>query len=101
MNFFVFFFRRRFNDLTEEETNFLVIVHALTKIVYPVIKDEFNSHCPDNELEKIRMDIYEQQQTHSRKDLRNRENKGKRKNMYFTKKQQEQLFSPRSEFHCF
>ncbi|CAC5359909.1 unnamed protein product [Mytilus coruscus] len=88
---------RRFNDHTEEETNFLVIIHALTKIVYPVIKDEFNTHCPDNELEKIRMDIYEQQQTHSTKDLHNKVNKGERKIMFLTQKQQEQLFSPRKE----
>lgn len=87
------FFRRHFKDLTDEEINFLLVVYGLTKIVYPAIKDEFDTKCPDHELEKIRMEIYEQQRTMGMKDSHS----DKKKNIYLTQKQREQLLSPNSK----
>ncbi|CAG2195661.1 unnamed protein product [Mytilus edulis] len=86
---------RHFKDLTDEEINFLLVVYGLTKIVYPAIKDEFDTKCPDHELEKIRMEIYEQQRTVGIKDSHS----DKKKNIYLTQKQQEQLLSPKAVVH--
>lgn len=66
------------------------MVYVLTKIVYPAIKDEFNTKCPD-ELEKIRMEIYEQERTQG--DT----NKSQKKKIFLTPKQQGQLLSPKME----
>ncbi|XP_063438793.1 uncharacterized protein LOC134719763 [Mytilus trossulus] len=44
---------KRFTNLTTEENNFLLVVHGLTKIAYPVIKQEFND-CSEEDLEKVR-----------------------------------------------
>lgn len=73
-------------------------MHGLTKIVYYVIQNQFNTRYP--ELDKIRMDIYEQQKTCSRKDL-HKDNKSQKKKIHLTQKQNEQLFSPQSEFIIF
>ncbi|CAC5424764.1 unnamed protein product [Mytilus coruscus] len=89
--------RRHFVDLTDEEKKFLAIVHALNTIVYPVIKDEFNIQCPDNELEKIRTEIYVHQPTRRSKGSRNDKNTSQKTNLYLTQKQREQLLSPIKE----
>ncbi|CAG2211266.1 unnamed protein product [Mytilus edulis] len=87
---------RHFEDLTDEENNFLAIVHALNKIVYPLIQDEFNKQCRDNELEKIRTAIYEQP-TRCSRDSHSERNISQWTNIYLTQKQKEQLFSPIKE----
>lgn len=96
--FFVIFFSRHFKDLTGEEHNFLVIVHALTTVIYPVIKDQFNTQCPDAELKKIRQQIYDQQTTRDSNMLRNDENKSRKKKIYLTEKQKHKLFKPRGKY---
>lgn len=96
-----FFFRRHFEDLTDEEINFLAIVHALNTIVYPVIKDEFNKQCPDNELDKIRLEIYEHLHTSRSKDSSSEKDISQQTNFCLTQKQKKQLLSPISEFTFF
>ncbi|CAC5385482.1 unnamed protein product [Mytilus coruscus] len=49
----------KFKDLTTEENNYLVVVYGLTKIVYPVIRNEFKSQCPSHVLEEIRFSIFD------------------------------------------
>ncbi|CAC5408762.1 unnamed protein product [Mytilus coruscus] len=88
---------KKFMDLTSEENHFLVAVHALSNIVYPVIKNEFHRLCPDQELEKIRMDMYEQQIDKQCKDSHKDGNKTRKKRIYLTPNQQQQLFSPKNE----
>lgn len=39
---FLIFCSHTFTDLTSEENNFLLVYYVIAKIVYPVIKDEFD-----------------------------------------------------------
>lgn len=77
-----------------------MVVYGLTKIVYPVIRNEFSTQCPDHVLNEIRMGISEQQNAKyckgsicSGKDV----DKSRKDRMYLTKDQQRQL-SQTSEF---
>lgn len=65
------------------------MVYGLSKVVYPLLKREFNRNCPDEVLDKTRFDIYERQ-------TENDENKSRKKRMYLTQKQQ-QLCSPKGQ----
>ncbi|XP_052084059.1 uncharacterized protein LOC127721351 [Mytilus californianus] len=84
---------QKFTDITSEENNFLVVVYGLTKIVYPVIRKHFNTECPAEVLDKIRMGIY----AHYCNDSNNGEYKSLKKRTHLTEKQREQLFSPKQE----
>ncbi|CAC5389977.1 unnamed protein product [Mytilus coruscus] len=84
---------RKITDITSEENNFLVVVHGLSKIVYPIVINEFNTHCRHHMLSAIRKDIFEQYC----KSPNYEEHKSQRKRMYLSQKQQKQLFSPRKE----
>ncbi|CAC5410004.1 unnamed protein product [Mytilus coruscus] len=84
-------------DLTPEENNFLVAVHALSNSVYPVIRKEFDRLCPYQELEKIRMDMYEQHNAQYYYDSHKDGRKSIKKRIYLTQIQQQQLFSPKQE----
>lgn len=88
-------------DLTPEENYFLVAVHALSNIVYPVISKEFDRLCPDQELEKIRYDMYEQQNAQYHNDSQKIGKKSRKKRIYLTQNQQQQLFSTKREFIIF
>ncbi|CAC5389986.1 unnamed protein product [Mytilus coruscus] len=61
---------RKLTNITSEENNFLVAVLGFKKIVYPVIKNHFNTQCSDDVLNQIRMNIYEEQSTHDSKYFR-------------------------------
>ncbi|CAC5365748.1 unnamed protein product [Mytilus coruscus] len=84
---------RNFTDITSEENNFLVVVHGLSKIVYPIVINEFNTHCRHHMFNAIRRDIFEQRC----KSPNYNEHRDQRKRMYLSQKQQTQLFSPRQE----
>ncbi|CAC5403770.1 unnamed protein product [Mytilus coruscus] len=49
---------RKFEDITPEENNFLVVFHTLKKIVHPVITNQLNKHCPEKKLLQILKEIY-------------------------------------------
>ncbi|VDI45556.1 Hypothetical predicted protein [Mytilus galloprovincialis] len=86
---------KKFIDLTPEEIHFLVSVHALSKIVYPVIRKEFDRLCQDQELEKIRNDMYEQQNAQYCNGSDKDGTKSINKRIHLTQIQQQQLFSPK------
>lgn len=72
-----------------------MVVHGLTKIVYPIIKNEFNTQCPDHVLGEISLTIHEKQlqgATMRRKDGK----KSRKKEIYLTPDHQRQLFSQTS-----
>ncbi|CAC5403771.1 unnamed protein product [Mytilus coruscus] len=79
-------------DVSPEENNFLVIVHGLTQIVHPIIKNEFTMHCPDKVLDKIRKEIYD----HNCKDTCDDEHTSRKKKINLARIQRDQLFSPKS-----
>lgn len=62
---FLILFSNDSTDLTTEENNFLVVYYVLAKIVYPVIKNEFNIKCTDWKFEET---ACESCQTHVWKD---------------------------------
>lgn len=99
--FFVLSFSRYFEDYTAEENNFLKIFHILTKIVYSVIKNEFNTLCTNDVLDIIRRDIYDHQFKVYPKDSHKDEHKRQNHLIYLTRRQREQLFSPASELSVF
>ncbi|XP_063436691.1 uncharacterized protein LOC134718129 [Mytilus trossulus] len=84
---------RNFTDITSEENNFLVVVHGLSKIVYPIVINEFNTHCRNHMLDTIRRDIFEQ---HCKTPIHGK-HRDQRRRMYLSQKQQEQLFSAGKE----
>lgn len=77
-----------------------MVVHGLKTIVYPVIQKVFDKICPETELIKIH-EICELQKTNRKKDSNKAEKITGKKKIYLTQKQQEQLFSPKSEFIFF
>ncbi|CAC5359911.1 unnamed protein product [Mytilus coruscus] len=82
---------RKITDITPEENYFLVVVHALTKIVYPVIKHQLSKQCPEDVFDKIRKNIYEEQTAQFKRDSLKRRSSKKR--IYLTQNKKEQLFS--------
>lgn len=90
------FCSKNFADFTTEENNFVLVFYGLTKIVYPVIQNEFNTKCPDPVQHKIGMGIYQiyDQQQAKNKDAKNR----KKKQIYLTVNQKQQLFSSKGKF---
>lgn len=89
----LYYFRRKFGDLTTEENNYLVVVHGLTNIVYPIIQNEFNTQCPDHVLDEIRFSIYDKQVAKTRQTYAK---KGRTKEIHLTADHQRQLFSQTS-----
>ncbi|CAC5416345.1 unnamed protein product [Mytilus coruscus] len=87
---------KKFEGLTSEENNYLVVVHGLTKIVYPIIKNEFNTQCPDHVLDEIRFSIYEKQMQVA-KTRRRDGTRGWKKRIHLTPDHQRQLFSQTRE----
>ncbi|XP_052063889.1 uncharacterized protein LOC127703837 [Mytilus californianus] len=79
--------------LPHRSRNFTDITSGLSKIVYPIVLNEFNTHCRHHMLNAIRRDIVEQRCKSPNYD----EQRGQRKRMYLSQKQQKQLFSPRKE----
>lgn len=88
---FTIFYSKKITDLSSEENNFLAVVHGLVKIVYPVIKKEFNSQCPDHVLNDIRVAIYEQQKAKRGKKSHKDEKNSPKEGMHFTQDQQKRL----------
>ncbi|CAC5408760.1 unnamed protein product [Mytilus coruscus] len=87
--------KKKFEDLTTEENNYLVVVHGLTQIVYPIIKNEFNTQCPDHVLDEIRLSINDKQLQLAK--TRRRDGKsGRKKGIHLTPDHQRQLFSQTS-----
>lgn len=87
---------KKFTDLTVEESNYLVVVHGLTKIVHPIIKKEFSTQCPDHVLNAIRLSISESQMISNR---RKAEGKSRQERIHLTPDQQRQLFSQTRRFN--
>ncbi|CAC5417515.1 unnamed protein product [Mytilus coruscus] len=83
---------KKFNDLTPEENNFLLVFYGLTNIVYPVIKKVFDTKCPDPVLHKICMDIYQANKQPPPKTNDDDDN-NRKKRIYLTQLQRQQLFS--------
>ncbi|VDH93034.1 Hypothetical predicted protein, partial [Mytilus galloprovincialis] len=81
---------KKFTDLTVEENNFLVVFHGLAKIVHPILKNEFNTQCPEHVLNAIRLSINEWQMVSSN---RKGGKKSQHKRIHLTPNQQSQLFS--------
>lgn len=73
------------------------MVHGLSKIVYPIVINEFNTHCRNHMLDTIRRDIFEQHCKTPNYD----KHRDQRRKMYLSQKQKEQLFSPGSKFIIF
>lgn len=92
------FCSRQFTDITNEENNFLVVVHGLSTIVYPVIKNQLDKHCPEEVFKKIRTNIYEEKTAVYNKDLPKDVKKRRKKRIYLTQNKKQQLFSGNSEF---
>ncbi|CAC5402600.1 unnamed protein product [Mytilus coruscus] len=84
---------RKFTDITTEENNFLVVVHGLSTIVYPVIKIQFDKPCPEEVFKKIRTKIYEEKTAEYNKDSHKDANKCRKKRIYLTHNKKQQLFS--------
>lgn len=89
---------RKITDITPEENYFLVVVHAFTKIVYPVIKHQLSKHCPADDFDKIRTNIYGEQTAPFKRDSLKRLRRSSKKRIYLTQNKKEQLFSNNSEF---
>lgn len=87
-------------DLTSEENGLLTAVHALTQIVYPLIKKEFERLCPEKELDKIRMDMYKQQNTQQYTDLHKDGNKSRHNRIHLTQNQQQKVFHQKVSYFC-
>ncbi|CAC5408766.1 unnamed protein product [Mytilus coruscus] len=85
---------KKFTDLTVDESNYLVVVHGLTKIVHPIIKKEFNTQCPDHVLNAIRLSISEWDMVSNRRKVGT---KSQKERIYLTPDQQRQLFSQSRE----
>lgn len=91
-----FFCRRKFKDITSDENNFLVVVHALQTIVRHVIKSLFNTKFKDDEFSNICKDIYYGKMYYDVKsEVSNRCRKVK---MHFSDRQRRELFSQKREF---
>lgn len=90
-----YYFRKKIEGLTAEENNYLVVVHGLTKIVFPIIKNEFNTQCPDHVLDEIRVSIYEKQSQVANPRQKDGK-KSRKKGIHLTTDHQRQLFSPKS-----
>lgn len=74
------YYRKKITDISVEENNFLVVAHGLTKIVFPLIKKEYETNCHE-----ICMAILKQQGN----DSFNHDTKGQKKKVYLMQKQQE------------
>ncbi|CAC5359918.1 unnamed protein product [Mytilus coruscus] len=74
---------RKFTDLTPEENNYLIVVHALSKIVYSVIKEKFDK--TSRGLNSLRYGIFE----NTNKDLKRL--KRMQKDQFFTNEKPEIL----------
>lgn len=90
---------RKFTDISSDENRFLLAVLGLTKIVNPVIKNQFKTLCSKEMFNQIRADIYEEQLSQQNckgtgKDAKN----SLRKRIYLTADQKQRLFSPNGEF---
>lgn len=90
--------RRKITDITPEENFFLVVVHALTKIVYPVIKHQLSKQCPEDVLDKIRTNIYGEQTAQFKRDSLKSLRRNSKKRIYLTQNKKEQLFAVKSKF---
>lgn len=76
------------------------MVHGLSKIVYPVVINEFHTQCRQHILNAIRRDIFEQHCISPHYEDYD-EHRERNKRMYLTQKQRHQLYSPQSEFKIF
>lgn len=69
-------------------------MHALKKLVHPVIKNQLKKQCPSDKLNRILMDIYFGKHDEDSAEVRTKDRKEK---IYIPYKQREQLFSPQSK----
>ncbi|CAC5408763.1 unnamed protein product [Mytilus coruscus] len=88
---------RKLTNISSEENNFLVVVLGFKKIVYPVIKNHFNTHCSDDVLNQMRMNIYEEQTAQHYDSLRKDETRSWKNRVFLTEIQKRQLFPPNKE----
>lgn len=89
---FVIFCSNYLTDLTTEESNFLVVMYSLKNIVYPVIKHEFDTQCPDHVWKEICMGICEQQNAKDcKRSSKENLNKSSIKRIYLTQDQRARL----------
>lgn len=82
----------KFDDLSPEENNFLLVFYGLKNMVYPVIKEAFNTKCPDPVLHEICMEIYRTNKQPPAKTYDD-DDKSRKKRIYLTQLQKQQLFS--------
>ncbi|CAC5378623.1 unnamed protein product [Mytilus coruscus] len=80
---------RELQNVTVMENNFIVVMYGLTNIVYSVVENEFNTHCPDSVLKEICSGIYKD----FFKDSCNGKDKGQKERILLSQKQREQIFS--------
>ncbi|VDI62314.1 Hypothetical predicted protein [Mytilus galloprovincialis] len=82
---------KKFNDITPEENNFLLVFYWLTNMVYPVLKKVFDTKCPDSVLHKIWIEFSQANTKTPAKNYSDDDNR-KKKRIYLTESQKQQLF---------
>lgn len=71
--------------------------YGLKNIVCPVIKEAFNTKCPDPVLQEICMEIYRANKQPPAKTYDD-DDKSRKKRIYLTQLQKQQLFSANCKF---
>lgn len=92
-NVYHIFCRRKLEDLTPEENNFLVVFYTLKKIVHPVITNQLNNKCSGGKLLQILNEIYHGRHYEGTIEGTQR----RRQKLYLSNEKRSQIFSPTSE----